>query len=154
MYKKIQTNDKCFGFNNKKFRRLRRFRFFGRAKVYLLVRWPYLVRRICRSVAGSFPRGRGARWFPPERNQIFKQNLLHSVRNFPTHRRKKRKTDKRVFTLEERKMMLSDVHPTEARWRRWFAAGGGWVGGCKVSGNSQSFRERRKKVALTADPQA
>jgi O-antigen/teichoic acid export membrane protein len=32
------------GFNEKKFRRLRKFRFFGRAKVYLLVRWPHLVR--------------------------------------------------------------------------------------------------------------
>jgi hypothetical protein len=35
------------GFNEKKFRRLRKFRFFGRAKVYLLVRWPHLVRFSC-----------------------------------------------------------------------------------------------------------
>lgn len=44
MYKKIPTNDKFIGFNdNKKFRKLRKFRFFGRAKVYLLVKWPHLV---------------------------------------------------------------------------------------------------------------
>ncbi|XP_050500640.1 disks large 1 tumor suppressor protein isoform X15 [Diabrotica virgifera virgifera] len=30
------------GFNDKKLKRLRRFRFFGRAKVYLMVRWPML----------------------------------------------------------------------------------------------------------------
>lgn len=35
---------KNMGFNDKKLRRLRRFRFFGRAKVYLMVRWPMLVR--------------------------------------------------------------------------------------------------------------
>lgn len=31
------------GFHDKKLRRLRRFRFLGRAKVYLMVRWPMLV---------------------------------------------------------------------------------------------------------------
>lgn len=31
------------GFNDKKLRRLRRLRLFGRAKVYLTVHWPQLV---------------------------------------------------------------------------------------------------------------
>ncbi|KAF7411213.1 hypothetical protein HZH66_000109 [Vespula vulgaris] len=31
------------GFNDKKLRRLRRLRLFGRAKVYLTVRWPQLA---------------------------------------------------------------------------------------------------------------
>lgn len=34
------------GFHDKKLKRLRRLRFFGRAKVYLMVRWPMLVRII------------------------------------------------------------------------------------------------------------
>jgi len=45
----VKISKHNMGFNENKFRRLRKFRFFGRAKVYLLVRWPHLVRCCCSS---------------------------------------------------------------------------------------------------------